>query len=267
MLVGFGVVLLLVLGAAGWLAHLGFSARSDLEAARADLVTARSDLLGGDQAAVDRAVSDAQARARSAAHKTQDPLWRAASVLPWVGSSLQAASSIATVVDEVATQVLPGLVGVRAQLDPAKLRPDGTRIDLAPLAAAAPTLETLQQRVTAIESEAVSLPTSGVPGVLASAASSLQSTLASTRKTLDDALLAARLVPPMLGADGPRSYLLVLQSNNEARGTGGIVGGYGVLAASGGSIKITRIGPNNDLHSLTAPALDFGPDVFGAVRG
>ena len=120
--------------------------------------------------------------------------------------------------------------------------------------------------MTAIESEAVGLPTSGVPGVLASAASSLQATLASTRKTLDDALLAARLVPPMLGADGPRSYLLVLQSNNEARGTGGIVGGYGVLAASGGSIKITRIGPNNDLHSLTAPALDFGPD-YAALYG
>ena len=55
-----------------------------------------------------------------------------------------------------------------------------------------------------------------------------------------------------------------LAAEGEVRG--GIVGGYGVLAASGGSIKITRIGPNNDLHSLSAPALDFGPG-YSALYG
>ena len=174
---------------------------------------------------------------------------------------------MATVVDEISTDVLPGLVAVRQQLDPAKLRPAGDRIDLAPLAAAAPELQRLRLRTTEIESEATGLPSSGVPGVLARAVTDLQSTLAETRTTLDSADLAARLLPPMLGADGSRSYLLVLQSPDEARGTGGLVGGYGVLTASQGKVAVVTMGPNNDLRSLSQPALDLGPEytaLYGA---
>ena len=264
---GLGVLLLLVAGAVGWVANQGVHARSDLEAARADLVTVRSALLSADSTSVQATVADAQSRARSAHQRTQDPLWRAATLLPWVGPSLQTASDAATVVDELATDVLPGLVALRQQLDPAKLRPAGDRIDLAPLAAAAPELQRLRQRTTAIGSEAAGLPTSGVPGVLAGAVKDLQTTLAETRSTLDTAALAAQLLPPMLGADGPRSYLLVLQSPDEARGTGGLVGGYGVLTASQGAIAVVKMGPNNDLQSLAEPALDLGPEytaLYGA---
>ncbi len=171
-------------------------------------------------------------------------------------------------VDEVATDVLPGLVAVRQQLDPAKLRPAGDRIDLAPLAAAAPELQRLRLRTTAIESEAAGLPTSGVPGVLARRASPTCS-----RRSPRP---APRWTPPIwppgccrrCSARTARARTCwCCRSNDEARGTGGLVGGYGVLTASRGKVAVVTIGPNNDLRSLSPPALDLGPDytaLYGA---
>ncbi len=48
--------------------------------------------------------------------------------------------------------------------------------------------------------------------------------LAKVSLTTATAARAVRLLPPMLGADGPREYLLLVQNNAEQRATGGIPG-------------------------------------------
>ena len=98
----------------------------------------------------------------------------------------------------------------------------------------------------------------------------LQSLLEQTRSTLDEAWLGARLLSPMLGADGPRTYLVVFQNNAEARGTGGLIGAYAVISASKGAVTVERLGSVADLASLTAPALNLGPDyqaLYGSDPG
>ncbi|MDH7487794.1 MAG: DUF4012 domain-containing protein [Anaerolineae bacterium] len=47
---------------------------------------------------------------------------------------------------------------------------------------------------------------------------------------------AARLAPHLLGADGPRSYLVLAQNNHELRATGGFISGVGLLRLDGGRI-------------------------------
>ena len=43
----------------------------------------------------------------------------------------------------------------------------------------------------------------------------------------------------MLGGDGKRNYFLAFQSNNEARGTGGFFGSYGLASADDGKVAST----------------------------
>ncbi len=58
----------------------------------------------------------------------------------------------------------------------------------------------------------------------------------------------ARLLPPMLGADGPRTYLVVFQNLAEPRATGGIFGSYAVVRADQGKIEI--LGQSSTSRSL-----------------
>jgi UDP-N-acetylmuramyl pentapeptide phosphotransferase/UDP-N-acetylglucosamine-1-phosphate transferase len=53
---------------------------------------------------------------------------------------------------------------------------------------------------------------------------------------------AARLAPAIFGADGEeRRYLLVVQNPAENRGTGGLIGSYGILTARDGEIDVGRL--------------------------
>jgi Protein of unknown function (DUF4012) len=56
--------------------------------------------------------------------------------------------------------------------------------------------------------------------------------------TTATAARAVRLLPPMLGANGPREYLLLVQNNAEQRATGGIPGSVALLRAVDGAVTV-----------------------------
>ena len=82
------------------------------------------------------------------------------------------------------------------------------------------------------------------------------------------ALLA--VAPGLLGIDSPRRYLIAFQNPAEARGTGGIIGGYASIEVDKGHVKVLRLGSNAQLHSLEAPPIfiskDFS-DIYGTDPG
>ncbi|MFE9693548.1 DUF4012 domain-containing protein [Micromonospora sp. NPDC005806] len=70
----------------------------------------------------------------------------------------------------------------------------------------------------------------------------------------------ARLLPPLLGVDGPRRYLLVSQNPAELRATGGVFGGYAVLRAESGRIRMTAQGSSSGLERFDPP-LRLSPEL------
>jgi len=72
---------------------------------------------------------------------------------------------------------------------------------------------------------------------------------------------AARLAPALLGGQGRRRYLLLVQNNAESRATGGYIGNYGVLGLDDGALRLERFGQPSELprrvdarRPLRAPA-------------
>ena len=85
---------------------------------------------------------------------------------------------------------------------------------------------------------------------------------------LENTALAARLAPTMLGADGPRNYFIGFQTNAEARGTGGLLGGYGIVRVDDGAARVDTLGRNSELGVDNSP-IDLGPDfanLYGMSR-
>ena len=67
----------------------------------------------------------------------------------------------------------------------------------------------------------------------------------------------ARLGPEILGADGPRRYLLAFVNNAEARGTSGLMGNWSELTIDNGRLEVTADGRTNDLQVPALRTLDL----------
>ena len=243
-----GWLVLAAVAVLGYLAVTAALARSDLQTAKSSLGTVKARLLAGDEAGARRELAAADRAAAAAQDRTRGPLWTAAAAVPFVGRPLDTVRGIARTAHELTTTTLPRVVDVAAALSPDRLRVATDRIDVAALANAAPTLAVVDTQVAAALRDADALPTGTWLSPVDRARTQFRDLVAGLHTTLDDASQAARLAPSMLGADGPRRYLLVIQTNAEARGLGGLPGVFAVVRADRGRVGFDRFGNDSDIH-------------------
>ncbi len=66
-------------------------------------------------------------------------------------------------------------------------------------------------------------------------------------------LVATEEVPALLGADGPRTYLVLIENPAESRASGGIVGDYAELTAEKGRLHLVDVGGVGQLNTNGVP--------------
>jgi hypothetical protein len=135
------------------------------------------------------------------------------------------------------------------------------RVDVQLLRDAAPKLSEISTAANKLDAQASAISEPKYLSVMSDARSALQSQISDLSGLLDNTALAARLVPSMMGADGPRSYFMGFQTNAEARGTGGLLGGFGILRFDNGTATVERLGRNNELDKPFTP-LDLGTEFL-----
>ncbi|MCA5893008.1 DUF4012 domain-containing protein [Isoptericola sp. NEAU-Y5] len=214
---------------------------------------------------VDTILAALQDDTAAAVGATSGPHWWLAERMPFLGSTAEAVTTLAEVSDSLARGPLEDLVSVTGAVNPATLTPRDGRVDLAPLRAAAPAvvdadrdLEIAQQTVAGIDDTL--LPQ--VDGAVASVAAKL----GELRSTTATAARAAQLVPAMLGADGERRYLVLVQTNAEPRTLGGIPGSYIQLRADDGEVTIEDQRAASSLGRFDEPVLPLD-DAESALFG
>ncbi len=258
------VVGLLVVGAI-WIVVTGWRARADLEALRHDVSRLRSDLVAGRTDAVARDLAQAQSKAAAARARTTGPAWWVGAQLPGLGSPLRTIRAIAATGHSLSQDALPAVVAGGTALDPQRLRIGPDRIDLARLEAAEEPLGRAVPVVQAARARIAGLSGSWL-GPVADGRRSLLKQLTSFEGTLRDTAMATRLMPDMLGGNGSKQYLVVFEGDNEARALGGIFGGYGLLEARNGRLRLGRFGSDQDFHGVTAQ-VDLGRKFEAAYGG
>ena len=119
-----------------------------------------------------------------------------------------------------------------------------------------------------MSTRAAAVPEANFIGAVNDARTSLVDQTTELTSLLENTALAARLAPTMLGADGPRNYFIGFQTNAEARGTGGLLGGYGIVRVDDGAARVDTLGRNSELGVDNSP-IDLGPDfanLYGMSR-
>ena len=114
------------------------------------------------------------------------------------------------------------------------------RIDLKPLVKAEPKVVAANAEVQTAARRLDRINPNGLLEAVASPLVDLRAQVAKVALTTATAARAVQLLPPMLGADGPREYLLLVQNNAEQRATGGIPGSVILLRAVDGAVKVVE---------------------------
>ncbi|OWY81683.1 hypothetical protein B9C99_11900 [Rhodococcus sp. BUPNP1] len=265
--IGCGVGALVVVGFIGWLGYEGLQAKSNLEKAQDFATQAKDALLAGDTDRARVVAGDADRYAQDAQGSVDSVPWRVAGAVPFLGSPFDSTRQMTTIVSGLTEQVLLPAVDAGSAVSPDQLILDGARINLAALRDAAPVLETTSAAISDLDEQAQNVDSTWL-GLLDDARVDLQEQVSELSGLLNNTSLAAQIAPAMLGADGPRSYFIGFQTNAEARGTGGLLGGFGIVRASDGDIRIDDLGQNREFDFLgrSYEPLDLGPD-FSAQYG
>jgi Protein of unknown function (DUF4012) len=255
-----GLLLLLVVVAFGcWLGVRAFEAKSSLEQARNSAQQVKEALLKGNTEDASKFADNAQSHAQAARIATHSLPWNIASVVPWLGSPFKTGQQISDVVLGLAADVLQPSAQVGAVISPDRLLLEGGRVDVQLLRNEEPELSKISAAATRLDAAAGAISDPQYFSLLRDARSELQGQTSDIAKLLENTALAARLAPSMMGADGPRTYFMGFQTNAEARGTGGLLGGFGVLRFENGTPTVDTLGPNVELDKRFTP-IDLGPE-------
>ncbi|QVI30747.1 DUF4012 domain-containing protein [Mycolicibacterium neoaurum] len=252
------MALAIVVAFVGWLAKSGLDAKSALEQARSNAQQAKNALQQGDSEAASRFVDHAQYHAQAASDATHSLPWTVTSAIPWIGSPFRTGQQISDVVLGLANDVLKPAAQAGTALSPDRLV-DGSRVNVALLRSEEPNLTSLAEAATRLNGQAQAISDPRYVSTLAEARTQLQEQTAQITGLLENTALASRLVPTMMGADGPRTYFMAFQTNAEARGTGGLLGGFGVLRFDNGVATVDTLGANTELDKPFAP-IDLGAE-------
>jgi len=186
-------------------------------------------------------------------HKRLDAWWtKPARLVPIVA---QHSRAVGTAAEQGAalTQAAAAAAGT-ADID--QVRVSGGRLDLDLLDAVggelAQTLTTVNTAVTKVDD--ASVPWLVPP--LADRIDTVRVDLGDAQSEIDLAAHATRVVPGMLGADGPRSYLVIFTTPAESRELGGFIGNWALMTADDGQISQGVADPSSYPERYVAYLID-----------
>jgi hypothetical protein len=229
-----------------------------------------SELDAGNLAAARSTVRALQRNTSTAHAHTDGFLWDLASHLPVLGRNVDAVQRSAAALDSIATDSLPTLLRLGDEVSSGDLRPRHGRVDLAALRRVAPEVIAAAAAVDGPAADLARVRPDGLVFPLGSMVRELQSRVADAKAAVDATRDAVTFLPGMLGADGPRSYLLLIQNPAELRSTGGIPGSWAILHAQDGRLRMGAQGSGGDLSAVTPPPVRLAPDVralYGTALG
>lgn len=251
-----------VVAATAWVGLRALQAKDELQSVSALAGVARDAVVAGDATRLAGLVSEIDARAGRAASAASDPVWGAAEVVPGIGPNLRAVRVVAQQLAAVARE-LPATASAAAALT---ARPPGALVDPAALSKAAGPFARADDAVTAALKSLDELGDDPLVPPVAEGVDRLRTALAAVAPVTDAASRAAAALPAMLGLDGERTLLVMVQNPAELRTGGGITGTFAELRADGGVLTLVAQADSSAFPGLAAPIAPV-PETTTALYG
>ncbi len=201
---------------------------------------------------------------RASGFLDSDPILWVASHLPWLGPQVDAARNLADAGVQsagIGTQSIEALRTFQRTRDSEsgqlsqKVVPE--------LNALQPQVDAIEGALAAVRETRSKIGSDSLLGPLRSAVSQLDDRIANLETHLADYRQASAMAPKLLGYEGPQTYLVLAEDNNEIMATGGFALVYGLLTFDQGRLQsisfddVAKIGPADwpptDASNYVAP--------------
>jgi hypothetical protein len=222
--------------------YLGFRAfqvRNDLTEVRDDASVLSRALADGDHDRVTTALASLQHDSRSASDHSSGVAWSVFEHLPVIGDDAHGLRTVAQVADDLAHEGVIPIVQSSQELSAGSFTPRDHAFPLDRIAAVAGPVKASYDSFADADARLSALDSSGYNPRFRTVFDELVANLHRVTGLLDAARRAADLMPDLLGENGPRNYLLVLQNNAEIRSSGGLPGTVSLVHADNGHVEIT----------------------------
>jgi hypothetical protein len=245
-------------------------AHAHLTSASAHISELRQQMTTDADEAAQSTVAALQDDTSAALDAVHGPHWSLLTAVPGLGPNIDAVQTVTEAADTLAAEALPRLMAASGVVDLERLAPVNGRIDLAPLQRAAPGIDKAHRTVATASKRVSGIDTGELVGQLRGPVRDVAAQLEEVTGLTGAAADAARLLPPMLGADGPRHYLLLTQNNAEPRALGGLPGAVILLRADNGRIKLVEQRAASSFGNFGTPVLKLSPaerSLYGTQLG
>lgn len=254
----FAGLLLFTAAAAGWLFFRATEIRGELTSLTNVVPQFKNELLAHDDAAARATLTQIQAHIQKARSAATDPAWKAAGSVPGIGRNFSVVSELVLSADDVVQGAAQPLLSVYSTLDWKALKPVQGRLDLKALAASSPSIVAAANTVDLTYQRLSSIEGAGLLPEVAQPLTATKSSLDDLRRSLNIAADTSALLPKMVGTDGIRNYLVLIQNNAEVRATGGLPGALAVLRLENGTMSLDAQSSGAALGKFS-PAVDVDP--------
>lgn len=260
-LIGVLIVLLMIAAFIGAFVWSAWNAKGELERAVEAARGLQSTIAQDDASKMGDQVSEFSKHVDNAYRQTASPLWTVAVHMPYVGEDIGAVRTAVAALENISSQALPQLVKAAKSIDIDDIQVENGTIGISgleklqePLQIADDIVDDAAREINATHSRHFrqiekALKTAG--------------TYCSKLKDVTHTLHAVvQLVPGMLGTDGhakdvPRNYLILAQTNAEARPSGGLTGALGLVTVQGGHLSLQSFISDTQMQLFDEPVVEL----------
>ena len=254
-----GLVAVLIL-AIVWLVHSGLRAESELRAAKDSIREVWNRDSNVNPASLVGTIDKVQEHCSRAYTSTHDPVWWLAAHVPLLGRTPAAIQAVTKSLDEVsrASSYTNEKLGKYQ-------RPSGVIVDERLLQIASELVDNLQEPILASKDRLDALNLSSVPGPIKQPVIMARTLFDDAEPYVQQGQTFIETAPLLLGLDRKRSWLVIMNNGAEARSTGGLPGGWGVLTVDAGRVELTRLETNSAISAK--PLVNWQRYVSQSVAG
>ncbi|KQR65613.1 hypothetical protein ASF98_09880 [Arthrobacter sp. Leaf337] len=244
---------LLLLAAGAWLGTRANIVKNQLEAAAQLIPVLKTDMADNKPEQASDTVEQLRSHTKAAREAVEDPVWTLASVAPGVGPNFSAVAEVARSADDVSTLGVAPLVRVFDSLNWDSLVPSSAGTDLSGLQKASPSIVSAAHAVRVSADRLERIDAGDLLPQVADPLARAREQLEAVTGALDASADASQVAPGLLGANGPRNYLLMIQNNAEVRASGGIPGALAVLTVDQGRLSLAAQSSAGDVGVMQPP--------------
>ena len=263
-LIGVLVIIAVLAVFAGAFVWSALQAKNELQQAVSSAQGLQQTIVGSDKSKREEQVSAFSNHVSKAYKQTSSPLWQLASAVPYVGDDISAVRTTVAAMENISSQALPQLLQAADNIDLNNVHVENDTIEISGLEASQRPLQIADDTIDKAMREVKTVKAVKTLHV-AQIADALK-TAETYCKKLDGMVHSlnsiVQVLPSMLGTeshanDAPRNYLILAQTNAEARPSGGLTGSLGLVTVQGGHVSLQPFVSDSEIQNADEPVVDL----------